>query len=228
MRAAARAAMDEPEGVGHRAKRLKTENLVSDCITRTSESWNSKVVDHPPTERNQALDINISQDTRQASAGTKVMEPEEQHRLSKTSQVSGASCLVKSKICSTSPQHPPISDVEETLPADFSHAPSDPFELANWVCQVIGRIHEGLQASVNTGIGCNQKKRRSSSYTPDAHMLQNGHEGELVTMSELEMKRNEGRLRKQRWRSEHREQSTNIQDLLLGAHSDPISSTRRG
>ena len=216
MRGATRAAADEPEGAGLRAKRLRTENLVPSSIAPGLENGNSKVARQTLPERSQTLDISVSQDTKQDTANTKVIPPSKQHRPSKTTQVPGVLRPVKSKSRSASSQHPPILDVEAASLAqsqlineetDFSHAPSDPFELANWVAQVICRIHNGVQASVNTGNGHDGKKSRSSSLAPGSHMPQNGYKGELVAMSELEMKRNEGRLRKQRWRSEHREQS---------------------
>ena len=216
MRGATRAAADEPEGAGHRAKRLKTQNPVPSSIAPGPENGKSKFTDQSPTERSQTLDIYASHKTKQDIGDIKAIEPIKQHRPLKTSQTPGLYRPVKPEPRPTSSQYAPVSDAGPTSLAqsqlidkdtDFSHAPTDPFELANWVAQVIRRIHNGVHASVNIGNEHDEKKRRSSSHALNSLMAHNGHEGELVVMSELEMKRNEGRLRKQRWRSEHREQS---------------------
>lgn len=216
MRGDTRAAENEPEGAGRRAKRLKTESTATSISTTNQEGQNLKARDHSTQKSSPGLDLNVSENKKENSGGITVVETSKQHRPSRVNRGSKVSGSAKSRSCSESLQDLPIPGIEETSlgplqltheEIDISGAPVDPFGLAIWIAQAIRRIHNGVRLSLETDAG-NDGIKRSSLSPPELHVPQNQNVVEIAKMAEREKKRDEQRQRKQRWRSEHREEST--------------------
>ena len=210
MRGATRAAADEPEGAGRRTKRLKAESTVNSISAPNQEGQNLKATDLSTQKSSPVLDLNVSENKKEDSGDTAVVEPSKQHRPSRVTRGSIVSGSAKSRSCSESLRDLPRPGIEGTLPApllfsyeqiDFSSAPVDSFGLAVWIAQAIRRIHNGVRLSLETEAGHDGIELRSLSPS-ELHVPRTQND------AEREKKRDGQRRRKQRWRSEHREEST--------------------
>lgn len=207
--------MDELEGVGRRAKRMKIESAAMSSSLSGLENSNSKAADQPIQKRSSIFDSSVDKNNRRGNIT--MLKHRKQHRPLKENNGSYISPVAKSRSSSASMQTRPISGTEGISLApvhfandelDVSSSPSDPFDLAIWVAQAVRRIHNGVHPSLETDVGHSEMKRRSSSRTLGIHLIQNDKDADVPKTVERENKRDEQRLRKQRWRSEHREEST--------------------
>lgn len=207
--------MDELEGAGRRAKRIKTESAARSSSTQDLENTGTRAAD-PPIHKSSSI-FHSTVDKNNRRADVTMLNLRKQHRPSKGNNGTNTSRAAKSRSSSSSTQTRPISGTGGISPApvqstndelDISSSPSDPFDLAIWVAQAVRRIHNGVQATVETDARHSEMKRRSSSRTSGLHMNGTDNDAEVSEPLKREKERDEQRLRKQRWRSEHREEST--------------------
>ena len=217
MRGVIRAAADEPYDAGCRVKRIKTQIMGIHSGTSSLESRDLNNVDRPTQKNSPALDSTIAENKKHNSACIEMVQPSKQHRASKRNGPSKVFGAVKSRSNSVSLQDPPMSSLEGTPPAplqltndeiDVSTAPADPFDLAIWVAQAIRRIHDGLRTSVEADDEHCETKRKLLCHEPVERLTQKDVHGNVVRAEEREQQRDERRRRKQKWRNEHRGEST--------------------
>ncbi len=220
MRGATRAAVDELEGACLRAKRLKTESTTRTSSTPDPENPNPSAADYSTQKNISSFGSAVGENNRQECTDIKeikVVESSEQHSPSKTNKGSRISHSAKSRSSSASIRNWPVAGIDGISPTPFQltdeeldvfSSLSDPFELAIWVAQALRRIHDGVQTSIENDVECVATKRRSLSDTPGRDRHQSDNDVDIAKIAEREKKRNEQRLRKQRWRSEHKEEST--------------------
>lgn len=225
--------MDELEGAGCRAKRIKTESSARSSSTPGPQKTGTRAADQPIHKSSSVSHSTVDENNK--GADITMLNIRKQHQPSKGNKGTNTSRAAKAKSSSSSTQTRPISGTEGISPAlvqstndelDVSSSPSDPFELAIWVAQAVRRIHNRVQATLEADTRHSEMERRSSSRTPGLHINGTDNDAGVPEPVEREKERDEQRLRKQRWRSEHREESTTTPSPYSLSETDSAFSFR--
>lgn len=202
------------ESVGHRVKRIKTENLATVDVVSRLEGQERTALDRP-AQADENVEIEGVAIDAMPSASS-VTTPVSQANPSSVQDLGHAS-TVEGKSISESSHNRSLLGAGATRPAsaeavnvaiDFSSAPSDPVQLAFWVAHQIRQYAVIDGSGSDNGSGHDGSRRSSQSHPPGRCIREKSDHGvDAATIADRDKMRDGNRRRKQSWRNTHLDRS---------------------
>lgn len=202
------------ESIGHRVKRIKTENPATGDVVSRLEGQERTALDRPAQADENVEIEGVAIDATPSTSS--VTTPVSQANPSSVQDLGHASTVEGKSISESSHNRShlgagvtrPASAEAVNVAIDFSSAPSDPVPLAFWVAHQI-RQHAVLDGSgSDIGSGHDDSRRSSQSHPPGRCIREKiDHGVDAATVADRDKMRDGNRRRKQSWRNAHLDRS---------------------
>lgn len=216
------AAAGNMESVGHRVKRIKTENSATiKIVSRLEVKKRATRSRSAQTNENVEIESVANEEEKGVPGASSVTTPLSQANSSAVQDsvhVNVAEMKSKSDTSqdfsylgagATSPEPADAVNID----IDFSAAPSDPLDLSFWVAHQIRRYAvadvSSSDAASASGRDNSRSRRSSQSHPPGRRIREKIDRGvDATTVADPDKTRDGNRKRKQSWRNAHLERST--------------------
>lgn len=216
------AAIGDMEGVGHRVKRIKTENHATAEVVSRLEGQ-ERATPNRSAQVNESVEIEVVtvEEAQRVPSASSVATPISQAKSSSVQDpvhvntVEMKSTSETSQNCSHLGAGATSTEQEKgeamNVDIDFSSAPSDPLRLSFWVAHQIRQyaVVDGSGSDIGSGNDDSRSGRSSRSHPPRRRVREKSDRGvDAATVADRDRTRDDNRRRKQSWRNTHLERST--------------------
>lgn len=208
------------EGVGHRVKRIKTENHATAEVVSRLEGQ-ERATPNRPAQVNESVEIEVvtAEEAQRVPSASSVATPTSQAKSSvqdpvhvdtvemkSTSETSQNRSHLEAGATSTEQEKGEAMNVG----IDFSSAPSDPLRLSFWVAHQIRQyaVVDGSGSDIGSGNDDSRSRRSSRSHPPGRRVREESDRRvDAATVADRDRTRDDNRRRKQSWRNTHLERN---------------------